>query len=393
LYTGIKKGFDILAKNEMKSSRRSKDRYHLFMMCLVILLLSGGLVFLFLNVDFIPKPYSLERGLIDHFIQILFAIAGVFFVTIVTVLAYALIFFRRRKGDDSDARPVTGNIALEITWTLIPLAIVVVLGVYGAFVLDEIMSASPTQSTMHSVFSLGAIVRMEMAASGNASQDELIVNVTASRFAWQFDYPAYGITSYILEVPVDRRIRFNIKSEDVIHSFWVQPWGPKQDAVPGLSPVLHITPTEIGRYLVECSQLCGVDHTDMTAPVSVVSSADFDKWVRQAQVSNSPPPPAPGQQVMVMVDLTAQNIAFDKNIITVPPGATVMLTFNNKDNNVGHNFAVYTDSSATKSIFVGQIITGPKTVSYTFTAPVTPGNYFFRCDVHPTMMTGVFAVR
>ena len=73
-------------------------------------------------------------------------------------------------------------------------------------------------------------------------------------------------------------------------------------------------------------------------------------------------------------------------------GASVTINFTNKDAGIPHNFALYTDSSATKSIFVGQIITGPATATYTFTAPATPGTYFFRCDVHPTNMTGSLVV-
>jgi len=60
---------------------------------------------------------------------------------------------------------------------------------------------------------------------------------------------------------------------------------------------------------------------------------------------------------------------------------------------VAHNFALYTDSSATTKIFQGTIITGPATTTYTFSAPSTPGTYFFRCDVHPTTMTGSFIVQ
>jgi plastocyanin len=94
----------------------------------------------------------------------------------------------------------------------------------------------------------------------------------------------------------------------------------------------------------------------------------------------------------VTIDLTAQNIAFDKSTITVPASATITVNFDNKDNGMPHNFSVYTDSSASTSIFVGKIITGPATTTYTFTAPTTPGNYFFRCDVHPTIMFGTFVV-
>jgi len=94
----------------------------------------------------------------------------------------------------------------------------------------------------------------------------------------------------------------------------------------------------------------------------------------------------------VTVSLTAQNIKFDKGSISVPAGATVTVNFNNMDSGVPHNFAVYTDSSASTNIFRGQIVTGPTTTTYTFTAPSTPGTYYFRCDVHPTQMTGQFIV-
>ena len=86
-------------------------------------------------------------------------------------------------------------------------------------------------------------------------------------------------------------------------------------------------------------------------------------------------------------------MAFDKNSITVVAGANVTITFNNKDT-IPHNFALYTNSSATPpAIFQGQTVTGPTTVTYTFTDPATPGTYFFRCDVHPTSMTGSFIVQ
>ncbi|MCE5338312.1 MAG: cupredoxin domain-containing protein [Methanomicrobiaceae archaeon] len=93
------------------------------------------------------------------------------------------------------------------------------------------------------------------------------------------------------------------------------------------------------------------------------------------------------------VDLTAENIKFDKSTITVPAGAAVTVNFNNKDSGVPHNFAVYTDSSASQNIFKGDTVTGPATTTYTFTAPATPGTYFFRCDVHPQQMTGDFIVQ
>ncbi len=93
----------------------------------------------------------------------------------------------------------------------------------------------------------------------------------------------------------------------------------------------------------------------------------------------------------VEVSLTAQNLAFDQSTITVPAGAEVVMTFTNMDTGIPHNFAVYESSAADQSIFVGEIIDSG-TTTYRFTAPQEPGTYFFRCDVHPTTMTGSFVV-
>jgi cytochrome c oxidase subunit 2 len=368
-------------ESQMQPRNRLQDWHHLLIMCLVLLLLSGGLAYLFLHIDFIPHPASTERGMIDAFVKLLFGIAAVFFVVVITVFAYSLLFFRRRRGDNTDGAPIRGNAALEVVWTLIPLVVVVALGTYGAFVLNKMTVPPPVSDT---------------------AQSELQVNVLAFRFGWQFTYPSYDITSFELELPVNQPVLFQIQSKDVVHSFWVQEFGPKQDAVPGLTTELRVNPTEIGDFQVRCSQLCGYGHTLMVAPVHVVSASDFQSWVQQQQKSQTPTPsptpsptptttPTPGQSVTIQ--LTAHNIAFNLSTITVPPGAQVTVDFNNEDSSVPHNFSVYDSPAAQKVIFQGKIITGPATTTYTFTAPATPGTYFFRCDVHPTIMTGSFIVK
>ena len=94
----------------------------------------------------------------------------------------------------------------------------------------------------------------------------------------------------------------------------------------------------------------------------------------------------------VTVDLVAENIAFDKSTITVPAGAKVTVNFNNRDSGVPHNFAVYETEAAEKIIFRGQIVTGLAKTEYTFDAPAVSGTYFFRCDIHPTLMKGQLIV-
>lgn len=97
------------------------------------------------------------------------------------------------------------------------------------------------------------------------------------------------------------------------------------------------------------------------------------------------------------INLSAQNLLFNLSTITVPHGATITVNFQNNDAGIQHNFSVYQSGSAstgnaTGPIFVGKLISGVSSTTYTFTAPSTPGTYFFRCDVHPTMMTGTFIV-
>jgi plastocyanin len=89
-------------------------------------------------------------------------------------------------------------------------------------------------------------------------------------------------------------------------------------------------------------------------------------------------------------ELTAQGLTFDRNEFTVPAGANVVIEFNNQEQ-LPHNFSLYESSNAQVSLFAGRIITGPASTTYEFTAPEEPGEYYFRCDVHP-LMNGQFIV-
>jgi plastocyanin len=95
----------------------------------------------------------------------------------------------------------------------------------------------------------------------------------------------------------------------------------------------------------------------------------------------------------VAVTLVAQNVKFDLTTITASAGVQVTVTLDNKDAGVLHNVAFYTDRSASSAIHKGDLLTGPGTEDVVFTAPSTPGTYFFRCDVHPDTMNGTFIVQ
>lgn len=107
------------------------------------------------------------------------------------------------------------------------------------------------------------------------------------------------------------------------------------------------------------------------------------------QAAPPPPPPPPGATVL---QLTAQNLAFNPRSLSAPSGSPVTVQMDNRDAGVQHNFALYNNQSASQRIFVGDLDAGPAIKNYTFDAP-PPGTYFFRCDVHPEQMTGSFTVR
>jgi plastocyanin len=187
---------------------------------------------------------------------------------------------------------------------------------------------------------------------------------------------------------VDEQGQANASHEGHIHYFLDvdAPTTPGEAAIPTSGTWAHVADTTYtfgnvaaGTHTISV-ELVNNDHTPLTPPV--VAKVTFT--VQAATTT-----PTPGQSVTI--SLIAQKMSFDKSTITVPADANVTIDFNNKDS-IPHNFALYTDSSARTSIFVGQIITST-TTTYKFTAPSTPGNYFFRCDVHPTIMTGTFVVQ
>lgn len=120
---------------------------------------------------------------------------------------------------------------------------------------------------------------------------------------------------------------------------------------------------------------------DMTGPGAAAAMSEGNAQNQSAAAPQS-----------VTVDLVAENIAFDRSTITVPAGAKVTVNLNNRDSGVPHNFAVYETEAAEKIIFRGQIVTGLAKTEYTFDSPAVPGTYFFRCDIHPTLMKGQLIV-
>lgn len=176
------------------------------------------------------------------------------FALIVVPMAYSLIVFRRKKGDTTDAKHIEGNTNLEVAWTILPLFAVVAFAYLGGNSLAQTLRTDP---------------------------NAMVVKVTARQWSWSFEYPEYGVFSTELHLPKDRQVHLEMTSLDVIHSFWVPEFRPKQDLVPGRVTELRVTPTKVGQWKVRCAEICGASHYAMETPVIVSTQADFDAWMAE----------------------------------------------------------------------------------------------------------------
>jgi cytochrome c oxidase subunit 2 len=242
-----------------------------YVIIFVLVIVSTFLVHSWLiSIGLFPTEASAQSIPVDQLFYVHLWMISFLFSLIMVTLIFSLVAFHRRKGEQGDGAYLTGNSALEITWTSIPLMAVLVLAYVGAK-------------------TLGAI--------GVIDPSALQVKVTAGQWYWQFQYPEYGITSSELYLPVQKQIDLEMTSVDVIHSFWVPEFRVKQDIIPGRTVDLRVTPILIGQYTVRCSELCGLRHAYMETPVYVLSQADFDQWVSQQQSATSASPELRGQQL------------------------------------------------------------------------------------------------
>jgi len=226
----------------------------------ILVIVMTVLTYIGLNsAGLMPLAASAQAGPIDRLWNLEMITISFLFSLIVVPMVYSLVVFRRRKGDTTDAEHVEGNTRLEITWTVLPLFLVMIFAYLGSANLAETRRVDP---------------------------EAMIVKVTGIQWSWKFEYPAdpaTGLTvvSDELHIPVGKQVLLRMTSMDVIHSFWVPEFRVKQDLVPGRITELRITPTVEGDYKVRCAELCGTSHAYMEKPVIVTSEADFTAWMME----------------------------------------------------------------------------------------------------------------
>lgn len=243
----------IVSKPGGYPTRRRRDSMKHFIAVAILVAIVTALVTIGLgSIHLLPSLASEQGVLVDGLFGLHVRVITFLFSLIVVITLYSIVVFRRKPGDTGDGRHIEGNTALEIVWTIIPLGTVLFFATLGARQLSQITTPSP---------------------------DEMVIEVTAQQFAWRFDYPDYGITTTELNLPHGRPILFKLTSMDVIHSFWVPEFRMKQDAVPGMTTTLRVTPSQVGQYKVRCAELCGTGHHAMLAAVNVMEPVDFQAWV------------------------------------------------------------------------------------------------------------------
>ena len=236
----------------------------------VVVIILTALTGIALNtLGLLPDLASLQGVYIDNLFQVHSWIIAFLFALIMGFMLYSVIVFRRKDGDESDATHIEGNNKLEITWTVIPLIVVLAVAAMGANTLSKVTALDP---------------------------QALEVRVVGQQWSWRFEYPETGVVSDVLMLPEDRQALLLMESTDVIHSFWVPEFRVKQDLVPGITTEVRITPTELGDYTVRCAEVCGLQHTYMLADVKVVPEAEFNTWL-SAEAAIADDPVARGQKV------------------------------------------------------------------------------------------------
>jgi len=193
---------------------------------------------------------------IDFLFKFMSVAAMAVFLIVEGFILHFCLKYRQRPGDDPNAlgSDIHGNTRLEIVWSIIPAAYLIVLTALSYKVYVDIIA--PHKGAFQ-------------------------IDVTASQFSWTCTYPEYKISeTKTCHMPEGRQVTVNLTATDVIHSFWVPEFRVKQDAVPGYPTRMHFEPTRIGTYTLICSEFCGYNHSGMTAVLTVMSQKDFVAWAK-----------------------------------------------------------------------------------------------------------------
>jgi len=202
-------------------------------------------------IPFAPDQASTVAGTVDELYTFLVGLT-IFFSVLITALIIFFALKYRRRSEDEYPRPIEGSMKLETVWIVIPFFIVMVIFVWGA-------------SVYFAVF--------------RPPEDALDVYVVGKQWMWKFEHPDGQREINELHVPIGRRVKLTMATEDVIHAVYVPAFRLKADVVPGRYTSIWFEPTKPGRYHLFCAEYCGTRHSGMIGWVEVMTPADYQTWL------------------------------------------------------------------------------------------------------------------
>jgi len=210
----------------------------------------------------LPHDISTFGPQIDSLFLLIFWITVVTWVLVTAAMIVFMFKYRARPGHK--ATYIEGNPRLELIWTSATAIILVALALLSRSTWAEIKENGPP--------------------------GDVFYKVNAKQFNWEITYPGpdgkLGTADDVtvendFHVPVNKVVRLDLTSKDVIHSFFVPNMRLKQDAVPGRIIHVWFDATEIGTYEIPCAELCGFGHSGMKGTLYVQSQSDYDAWIKQ----------------------------------------------------------------------------------------------------------------
>jgi cytochrome c oxidase subunit II len=236
------------------------------------------------SYSWLPPQASVEAELVDNLFSFLVTLGAFIFLGVMGLVAYTIIFNRAGRYDYSDGPSIEGNITLEVVWTVIPILLVFWIAGYSYQTYKQMAIRGPMEMAHVHVPTL-----MESAYADSMTAPAEEIEVHAKQWSWVFRYPGQDITSTELHLPVDRRVKLAMDSEDVLHGFYVPAFRIKQDVIPGQTINFEFTPTRIGKYRLRDSEYSGTYFAAMQTDVVVESPEDYQQWLAFA-AAQSPAP-------------------------------------------------------------------------------------------------------
>lgn len=268
--------------------------------------------------SWLPIAASAEALPVGDLFSFLVTLGSIVFLGVFGILLYSVLSYRVRRDDTSDAIPIRGNPKLEITWTVIPILLVIWIAGYSYEIYHRMDILGPLPFVhLHAPFSVPANARAPDTAIPLVEPASETIEVTAKQWHWTFRYPNHNVTSDELHLPVNQRVHLILQSEDVLHGFYVPNFRIKQDIVPNRTIELKVTPNRVGQYQLQDSQFSGTYFALMQADVYVDEPEAYIQWLAQA----SSRPPSPIVDRATSEHTQSPSMPLNSNWPTVPPAS------------------------------------------------------------------------